>query len=102
VSELTALNQDFSVNAGDDYTVIFRNFSQNGGKLSLSNFTFKWTIKTPSPLIKTQGNINLNELSIPLVGSETTSLKGNFDHVLEVYDLNNKKSTLAKGVVTFD
>jgi hypothetical protein len=98
---MSATNQSFSVNGGDDYTIIFRNFDQNGNKLPLSDYTFSWTINTPTPIYKTSGNIDRNELSIVLNGDETKTLKGNYNHVLVVYDYNNKKYTLSKGVITF-
>jgi hypothetical protein len=94
-------SQNFTIQNGDDYTIVFRNFDQNGNKLMLSNYTFIWVINTPIPIYKTSGNINLNEIDIILSSMDTNGLKGSYNHVLTVYDFNNKKYTLSKGVVTF-
>ena len=98
---MTINNQDFTLNNGDDYTIIFRNFDQNGNKLSLANYTFEWIINTPTPIYKTSGNINLNELNIALNGSDTQGVNGAYTHSLVVYDFTNKKYTLSKGTITF-
>jgi hypothetical protein len=105
---MTAVNQNFSMTAGDSKNVVITVSNDEGIALNLTGASVKWALKkrvtsTENELYKTNTDgITITDaangvITIKLVPVDTTTLNGTYHHECEVTDANGNVSTVTVG-----
>lgn len=109
---MTALNQNFSMYAGDSKKVIITVTDDNNNALDLFGASVKWALKRSSRTDEREIYKEINkgikidnptngELTIDLLPSDTALLTpGTYYHECEVTDANGNVSTITVGYIT--
>lgn len=105
-----AQNQDFTMSAGDSFTIVVNAKNQDDSAMNLNGATIKWALKrsvTSTAIINktTSSGIAITDstngiFKITLAPTDTTALHGYYYHEAEVTDQSGNISTVFTGTAT--
>ena len=106
------MNNNRTIDAGDDKCLVFNVVDRDGNAVNVNGFTPEWkmfSLVTGADILAKAGpgeaevtDATAGEITVTLDVADTETLQGTFRHQLDVIDVLTKRATVSGGLITIE